>query len=80
MATLVISADTPAETIPQELLDEALNIADGWYLDRRIDWEDVWDCLDGFELSDGSAVGITTLYGPAIDKIKRYVNQARKAG
>lgn len=73
-----IRDDTPAEAIPQPLLDEALSIADGWYETSPIDWEDVWDRLEGFEMPDGSLLDITTTAGPAIRYIKRYVNTARK--
>lgn len=77
MTYFVLHAETPASAVPQSLLDEALNIADGW-CGEDIDWEDVWDRLDGFEMPDGSLLDITTTTGPAIQRIKRYVRTARK--
>lgn len=79
MTDFVITADTPAALVPQELLDAALNVADSRYRDEeRVDWEDVLDHLDGFELTDGATVDITTVTGPAVGAIKRYVTKARK--
>lgn len=76
---LTITASTPAEDIPQEVKDEALNISDGWYRDTRIDWDDVLDRLDGMNLPDGRTLEIAVLHGPAIAVIKKYVNDARRS-
>lgn len=72
MADLRITDKTAYDTIPSELKDATLEIVRGWYPNGRIDWEDVWDRLDGTELEDGRKVDIQTLVGPTIDGLKQY--------
>jgi hypothetical protein len=38
---------TTASDIDGELLDLARNAVDGWYASGRIDWDNVWDRMDG---------------------------------
>lgn len=62
-----------AEDVTQEILDEALEIADGWYADRNIDWEDLLDRLERHSPYDLGQDPDS----PAIRKIKRYVRSQR---
>lgn len=68
-----------AEDVPEELLDRAVDVADSWYGDGRIDWVDVLDRLDGFEASDGTCLDLgDNLTSPAIRKIKSHVRRIRR--
>lgn len=68
-----------AEDVPQELLDRAVDVADSWYGEGRIDWEDVLDRLDGHETEDGTRLDLGgNLNSAAIRKIKAHVRQVRK--
>lgn len=68
-----------ADEVTEEILEMALEIVDGWYQGRAIDWDDVWARLDGSELADCSELLLSEdLTAPALRKIKRYVNNARK--
>ena len=62
-----------AEDVTQDILDEALEIADGWYADTNIDWEDLLDRLERHSPWDFGQDPDS----PAIRKIKRYVRSQR---
>lgn len=68
------------ESVTQEVLDMVETITDGWFSDVRIDWEEVWDRLEGYELEDGSYPEIPDMDNPAIRKIKKYIRDLRKLG
>lgn len=75
------TALTAVETVTDEIVGMVREITDGWYPDTRIDWEDVWDRLDGSELADGSIVDSGgDLGAPALVKIKNLIRNERKAG
>lgn len=77
----ILPETTPAELgdeIMGELKDHAFTIADGWYADGRIDWENVFDRMDDSEMLDGRRLEMTTLYGPVIDAIKAHVRKVRR--
>lgn len=81
MADITYTALTDAESVTDEIVDMVREITDGWYQDTRIDWENVWDRLDGSELEDGSIVDSgTDLGAPALVKIKKIIRAERKAG
>lgn len=64
---------TNAEDVTQEILDDALEIADGWYADSRIEWDDLIDRLERNSPWDFGQDPDS----PAIRKIKRYVRSQR---
>ena len=65
-------------TATDEVLALAVEIADGWYPGDRIEWDDVWDRLDGAELADGRVLDIPDLASPAQTKIKNHIRALRK--
>lgn len=70
-----------AEDATEEVITLATSIADGWYPEGPIDWEDVWDRLDGASLDDGTRLDLgENLLSPALKKIKREILKARKDG
>lgn len=69
-----------ADDVTDEIKKLALDIADGWYADTRIEWDDVWDRMDGRELEDGTYLDLPELDNPAMRAIKSYVRNDRKAG
>jgi hypothetical protein len=69
---LTITAETSFEEIPDEVKCTVDDIVDGWYQASRIDWEDVWDRLDGTVIDDGRVINVETLTGPAINGLKAY--------
>lgn len=71
---------TAADDVPEALLAYAVEVTDSHYSDEQpIDWDDVVDRIDGFELADGTRADLgQDLLSPAIRKIKRHVNQTRK--
>lgn len=72
---------TSADDVTEEVLEMVRNIESGWYLDRRIDWEDVWDRLEGSLLADGTYIDLgPETSTPAMRKIKRVINEERREG
>lgn len=69
---LEITSRTSFEEIPDEVKCAVDDIVDGWYQAIQVDWEDVWDRLDGTVLDDGRVVSVETLTGPAIAGLKAY--------
>lgn len=69
-----------AEDATDEIKAFALEVVDGWYADERIDWDDVWDRMDGRELDDGTYLDLPETDNPAMRAIKKHVRDARKAG
>lgn len=71
--------------MPFEVTDEvkqmAYDIVDGWYQEGRIDWEDVWDRLDGSKLADGTELDLgNDLTSPELQQLKRAVQKMRREG
>lgn len=64
---------TKTEHVTDTILDEVMEIVDGWYSDTRIDWEDVWD---RFERHSSYDLG-NEIDSPAMRKIQRYVRSQR---
>jgi len=68
-----------AGQVTDEIANLAFEIADGWYQDTRIDWEDLLNRLDGSQLADKSVLDLgNDLMSPAIKEIKRRVQVMRK--
>lgn len=65
--------------VTDEIVEHAIVMVDGWYPDGPIDWEDVWDRLDGSELSSGARLDMgTNLLSPGIIALKKAVQRLRK--
>jgi hypothetical protein len=80
---VVIKFDTLAaelESIMSELEDFVYEIVDGWYQDTRIDWEGVWDRLDGIQLNDGRVLDIRVVTSPVQVALKNRVIRRRWQG
>jgi hypothetical protein len=76
--TLVTVLDE-MQSLTAEIVDIAESVTDGWYPHpTRIDWENVWDRMDGIELTDGSELSIPALDTDAQREIKRQVRNHRK--
>lgn len=61
-----------ATDITDELIEACADIVDGWYQDRRVNWEDVWDRLDGREMNDGRILDLgDSLVSPALLALQR---------
>lgn len=78
-------ADTPdyaprtAEDVTDELVQQAVEIVDGWYNEGRIDWENVWDRMEKQTLEDGRGIDLgDDLGSPALVALKRRVREARR--
>lgn len=68
------------ESVTEDVLELAVEITDGWYLDTRIDWDDVWDRMDGQTIGDGTVLDIPHLNSPALRMIQRYIQNLRRQG
>ncbi len=67
-----------AADVTEEVLDIAREVVDGWYAEGRVDWENVWDRMDGGELEDGTFLDLgEDLGSPALSKIKRVLRSER---
>jgi hypothetical protein len=65
--------------VTDEVVGLAYDIVEGWYPEGSIDWEDVWDRLDGSELEDGTTLDLgTDLLSPELKQLKRDVQKRRR--
>ncbi len=65
-----------ADQVTDEIVTAAYDIADGWYRDTGIDWEDLLDRLDGMETADGLILDLgDSLLSPAIREIRKRVRK-----
>lgn len=72
-------APRTADDVTEELVQQAVDVVDGWYAERRIDWEDVYDRLEKHTLEDGRGIDLGgDLGSPALVALKRRVREARK--
>lgn len=67
----------PAEAVTDEMVKDALDVVDGWFSggDVRIEWEDVWDRLEGWGYDMGDQFD-----APGMRKIQRLVRKALRDG
>lgn len=49
-----------SEDVTEEILEIVQGVVDGWYAEGKIDWENVWDRVDGSEMEDGSRLDLGT--------------------
>lgn len=52
----------------------------GWHSSGRIDWENVWDRIDGTELKDGRILDIESLDSPLQRTLKAGIRKAFSRG
>lgn len=66
-----------AEDVTEEILDLAREATDaGWFPDGKIEWETVWDRMDGATLRDGTRLDLGgDLSSPALRKIQRVIRK-----
>jgi hypothetical protein len=70
-----------AEDVTDEVLEIVQGIVEGWYDERPIDWEDVWDRMEKSVLDDGRGIDMgEDLGSPAILKIKKEIRKWRALG
>lgn len=68
------------DQVTGEIVDLVWDIVDGWYQEGRIDWEDVWDRLDGSTIQDGTILDLgDDLLSPALVLIKARISRKRRA-
>lgn len=72
---------TEAADVTEQVLEMARDVIDGWYSDGPIDWENVWDRMEGIS-SDGRWY---LSWGndndtPAMRKIQRVIRKERREG
>src|SRR5690606_22975348 len=64
-----------------EIIEQAVEITDGWYADGPIDWDDVWDRLERSRLADGRGIDLGNDQDtPAMRKIRRETRKRRREG
>lgn len=69
---------TKAEDVTDEVFEIATYAVDGWYSDGSIDWEDVWNRMDGSLLADHTRLDMGTGNdSPAMRKIQRRIRAER---
>lgn len=70
---------TKASDVTDEVIGMVRDIADGWYSDGPIDWEDIWDRLERSPRDDWSFFSVgSELDSPAIRKIKKVIRDERR--
>jgi hypothetical protein len=69
---------TAANEVTEEIIEEAYQIADGWYQGQRIEWDDLLDRLEGMEVNGKELDLGTDTLSPFIVKLKREVNKRRR--
>jgi hypothetical protein len=64
--------------ITDEMVQMVAEVLRGWYPEGRVDWEDVWDRVDGSELDDGTRLDLgDDLTTPALKALRRRAMKAR---
>lgn len=72
---------TEQEQMTEEVMSHARSIVDGWYNESRIDWENVWERLDGCPLNDGTYLDLgPETDSPAMRYIQKTIRAERRAG
>lgn len=69
-----------AEDVTDEVLEIAWDKVEGWHMDGPgIDWEDVWDRMDGASLDDGRRIDMGgTMDSPAMKKIQKEMRKRKR--
>ena len=72
---------TAATHVTDEVMDYARSIVEGWYNEGRVDWEGVWDRMDGSRLNDGTTLDLGgQMDSPAMRKIQRQIRKEFREG
>jgi hypothetical protein len=68
-----------AQDVTQDILDDAEQVYNGWFAGvERIDWDDFIDRLsDQYGPRGNPPYEFETYDDPAVNKVKRYIRQAR---
>ena len=70
---------TTADQVTDEVTDAARGICDGWFNDGPIDWDSVWERLDGTTLADGQRIDLgPEMHSPAMQRIQRTIRKERR--
>lgn len=70
---------TAADELTKEIIDAAYEIADGWYQNTRIDWEDLLERLERAPLESGDFLDMgSDMLSPAIKRLRSEVNKMRR--
>ena len=68
-----------ADDVTDEIMEMAWDKVEGWYMDAPVDWEDVWDRMDGSRLDNGKRLDMGgSLDTPAMKKIKREMQKRKR--
>lgn len=72
-------APESAADVSDEILDFAVETTDAWFPEGPIDWESVWDRMEGYILLDKTSLSMgDKLDTPAMRKIQRVVREQRR--
>lgn len=70
-----------AADVSEEILDYAEETTDAWFPDGPIEWEDIWDRMEGYEFKDGTILSWGDEFDtPAMRKVQRYIRKIRSQG
>lgn len=61
------------DSVTDEVLALAESITDNHYPEGPIDWDNVWDRLDGAALKNGARLEIPAVSNPALKRIKLHI-------
>lgn len=66
--------------LTEEILRAAEDVHDGYFADeRRVDWEELWDRLDGYYLEDQSRIDLPSdLESPVFAALKKHLKHHRR--
>jgi len=77
MATVRVHTLRRAEDVTQEIIDLTVSAVYGHR--GRIDWEDVWDRVDGAPLDDGSVLDLgDSLVSPGLIALQKAVRKTMR--
>lgn len=78
MSKVVYTELTNESHITDEIVVIVAEVLRGWYPDSRVDWEDVWDRVDGTLLHDGTRLDLgNDLTSPVLKSLRRKAMQNR---
>lgn len=66
--------------LTEEILRAAEDVHDAYFADdKRVDWEDLWDRLDGYRLDDNTRLDLPDqLDSPVFTALKKHLKQHRR--
>lgn len=70
-----------AADVTDEILEYALDTTENWFPDMPIEWESVWDRMEGYEFPNGKKLSWGDEFDTAaMKKVQRYVRKIRSQG